>query len=110
MDIQIPRLWKPATQCATCDYTNDFDFRFCQHCGLPASPVSTSSSATVPIDQSAIQARFDSLTRYKQTKPYQKQKDKLQLELESFLWSLPIQKAVATATLRDVIDFLIWKD
>eukprot|EP00794_Sanderia_malayensis_P005812 gene5812-6510_t len=78
-------------------------------CGLQASLAPTSSS-TIPIDHSAIQARFDSLTRYKQANPYQKQKGKLQQDLEFFLWSLPIKKTVATATHRNVIDFLIWKD
>eukprot|EP00794_Sanderia_malayensis_P015556 gene15556-biopygen13268 len=106
---QIPRLWKPAARCDACNYTNDFDFHFCLHCGLPASSAAVSSSK-ISADHSAIQARFDSLTRYKQVKPYQKQKGKLQQDSESFLWSLPTKKTVATATPRNVIDFLIWKD
>ena len=37
-------------------------------------------------------------------------KSSLQTQLESFLWSLPERKVIATASPRNVVDFLIWRD
>ncbi|MCP4923101.1 MAG: ALOG family protein [bacterium] len=50
------------------------------------------------------------MARFKQNKPYQRQKNSLQQQLESFLWSLPTRKTLATASPNDVVDFLIWRD
>ena len=92
-------------------YANDFGFNFCQYCGFQAAPVSCSTStSTVPLDLPAIDRRISSLQLVRAAKPYKKQKCRLQLELESFLSSLPSSKSPTSASTRDVIRFLVWKD
>ena len=44
------------------------------------------------------------------SKPYQKQKTKLQEELKRFLYSLPTPKSVDAISPQDVTRFLVWKN
>ena len=62
------------------------------------------------VDLPAIDSHLESLLKMKSDKPYQKQKDKLQLEFERFLRSLPSPKSLLSASPQDITKFLIWKD
>ncbi|KAJ7383332.1 hypothetical protein OS493_028879 [Desmophyllum pertusum] len=107
----VPRIWKPASLCPDCSYANDFGFNFCQSCGFQPSPPSVSpSAANIVLDLPAIDRRISSLQSARAAKPYEKQKSSLHLELESFLSSLPIPKSSISASPKDVIRFLVWKD
>ena len=108
---EIPRLWKPAVSCLMCGYPNDSDLNFCQKCGFRKETRRlTDPPKLVQIDQGRIKSRLQSLESFKAKKPYQRQKSNLQKQLESFLWSLPDKKSVATAAPTDVIQFLVWRD
>ena len=107
---EIPRLWKPAVSCLMCGYPNDSDHNFCQKCGFRKEHRRlTDPPKLVQIDQGRIKSRLQSLESFKAKKPYQRQKSNLQKQLESFLWSLPDKKSVATAAPTDVIQFLVWR-
>ena len=58
----------------------------------------------------AIDRRISCLHSARAAKPYERQKCKLHLELESFLSSLPTPKSPISASPKDLIRFLIWKD
>ena len=104
-------MWKPASLCPDCGYANDFGFNFCQYCGFQAAPRSCSTSTPrVPFDLPAIDRRISSLQSVRAAKPYEKQKCRLQLELESFLSSFSSPKTPVTASPKDAIRFLVWKD
>lgn len=62
------------------------------------------------INLGAINTRLHALQTVKVAKPYQRQKSKLQQELEAFLASLTIPKSLLSASPHDLIRFLIWKD
>ena len=107
----VPRIWKPASLCPDCSHANDFGFNFCRYCGFQAAPPSSSTSTSrVPLDLPAIDRRISSLQSVRAAKLYEKQKCRLQLELESFLSSLPSFKTPTSTSPRDVIRFLVWKD
>ena len=97
--------------CPDCSYANDCGFNFCQNCGFQPAPPSVSTSATrVSLDLPAIDRRISSLQSARAAKPYERQKCNLQLQLESFLSSLPTPKSLISASPKDVIRFLVWKD
>ena len=104
-------MWRPALLCGNCSYPNDDCFKFCQQCGSSRhqSPV-MSPSQIVPIDIESIDSRIAQLNRTRSTLPYQKQKTRLELELQCFLNSLAFPKSVLSASPQDVVRFLIWKD
>ena len=58
----------------------------------------------------SIDSRLTTLQSIRDGKPYQKQKTKLQEELERFLYSLPTPKSVDASSSRDITRFLVWKD
>ena len=107
----VPRIWKPALSCTRCSYPNDFDYKFCQRCGYGKDVVTRVASPDhVAIDNIRIKSRLRELEILRSSKPYQRQKDSLQRQLESFLDSLPSAKSIATASPSDVVNFLIWRD
>ena len=109
--MNVPRIWKPASLCPDCSYANDTGFNFCQHCGFQPVPPSVSARASrVSLDLPAIDRRISSLQSVRAAKPYEKQKCSLYFELESFLSSLPTPKSPFSASPKDVIRFLVWKD
>ena len=57
----------------------------------------------------SIDSRLTTLQSVRDGKPYQKQKTKLQEELERFLYTLPTPKSVDACS-RDITRFLVWKD
>ena len=104
-------IWKPASLCPDCSYANDAGFNFCQHCGFqPTLPPVSARTSFVSLDLPAINRRISSLQSVRAAKPYEKQKCNLYLELESFLSSLPTPKSPISASPKDVIRFLVWKD
>ena len=109
--MNVPRIWKPASLCPDCSYANDAGFNFCQHCGFqPAPPSVSARTSRVSLDLPAIDRRISSLQSVRAAKPYEKQKCSLYLELESLLSSLPTSKSPISASPKDVIRFLVWKD
>ena len=84
---------------------------FEKHCGFqPALPSVSARTSRVSLDLPAIDCRISSLQSVRAAKPYEKQKCSLYLELESFLSSLPTSKSPISASPKDVIRFLVWKD
>ena len=57
-----------------------------------------------------IDRRISCLQSARAAKPYERQKCNLHLELESFLSSLPTPKSPISASPKDFIRFLVWKD
>lgn len=106
----VPRLWKPAESCPECHYANDVGFQYCQRCGFHTEISPSLLRNRVPLDLPNINARFHSLQSARSHKPYERQKCRLQQELENFLASLPQPKALISASPGDLICFLIWKD
>lgn len=107
----VPRIWKPALSCTRCSYPNDIDYKFCQRCGHGKEVrARVATPAHVAIDNPRIESRLKELEILRSSKPYQRQKDSLQRQLESFLDSLPSAKSIATASPADVVNFLIWRD
>lgn len=96
--------------CKSCGHPNDFDCHFCQKCGVQQSKDSFVPPPTVDINCQLLDDRRSSLQRFKEAKPYQRQKGSLQKQLESFLWSLPSKRTLALASPEDVVNFLIWRD
>ena len=77
----------------------------------PSPQASVPSSATrVSLDLPAIDHRISCLQSARAAKPYERQKCNLHLELESFLSSLPTPKSPISASPKDLIRFLVWKD
>ena len=62
------------------------------------------------VDLQQIDARLNLLTCPSLSAPYEKQKQSLKEELESFLCALPGRKSLLSASPRDICRFLIWKD
>ncbi|CAB3992424.1 Hypothetical predicted protein [Paramuricea clavata] len=85
----VPRVWKPAESCPDCRYPDDAGFQFCQRCGFRTPAILPSSAERVSLDMPAIDARFHSLRAHHKSKPYQRQKSKLQLELERIIRGKP---------------------
>lgn len=107
----VPRIWKPALSCTRCSYPNDIDHKFCQRCGYEKEVRECfATPGHVEIDSLRIESRLKELENLRSAKPYQRQKDSLQRQLESFLNSLPSAKSIATASPSDVVNFLIWRD
>lgn len=67
-------------------------------------------SQTVQIDIESIDSRIAQLNRTRSALPYQKQKTRLELDLQRFFNSLTYPKSVLSASPQDVLRFLVWKD
>lgn len=66
--------------------------------------------SVVPVDLPAIDRRINSLQHMAASTAYSKQTDALKTELQNFLFSLPDKKNIISATPRDVVRFLVFKD
>lgn len=107
----MPRIWKAAVSCNSCGYPNDNDHHFCQRCGKKReSSPQLHKPVRVNIESNRVENRLISLKAKKAEKPYQRHKSSLQSQLESYLFSLPIPKSIATASPSDVTHFLAWRD
>ena len=57
---------------------------------------------------SSINKRFTDFQRSYRSKPYERQKDSLEVQLSSFLSSLVPSKKLSAATAEDIVKFLIY--
>ena len=106
----MAKIWCLSVACPVCAYPNDVSFRYCQQCGYKRCEV---INTPVPVDKStidigALQSRLSSLFSYESK--YDGQKSRLELQLSSFLESLPSPKDFGSASPLDIVYFLIWKD
>lgn len=62
------------------------------------------------MDMSSIKKRFTDFRQSYRNKPYERQKDSLEVQLSSFLFSLVPSKKLSAATAEDIVKFLISKD
>ncbi|KAL9977575.1 hypothetical protein ACROYT_G014994 [Oculina patagonica] len=107
--IDIERSWKPAFRCSACCYPNDSDANFCQACGNPTSREPT-QGARPNVDMPLINKRFAEFRESFRNRPYERQKDSLEIQLSSFLRSLVPPKKVSAASAEDIVKFLVSKD
>ena len=63
-----------------------------------------------PVDETAIQKRFDEFQSVFRSKPYEPQKSALEQQLLKFLGALSPPRAVTSCTAQDIVKFLISKD
>ena len=63
-----------------------------------------------PVDETAIQKRFDEFQSVFRSKPYEPQKSALEQQLFKFLGALSPPRAVTSCTAQDIVKFLISKD
>ncbi|KAK2555887.1 Protein LIGHT-DEPENDENT SHORT HYPOCOTYLS 6 [Acropora cervicornis] len=104
-------MWKPASPCLDCGHLNDANFKVCQRCRLrQVCSVSKHPSKRLKIDFQAIDDRLVHLAEVKSNKSYERQKSSLHKELINFLSSLPVSKALPSASPSDIKKFLEWKD
>lgn len=110
--FSVPRVWRPAVQCNECSYPNDDCFQFCQRCGLQryGSNALGPSSKKFKIDLEQLEARIKDLDSVRASTAYQRQKSQLEAEFSGFLASLQPRKSLFSATPRDIVRFLVWKD
>ena len=105
----MARPWKPARRCFACLYPNDSDANYCQACGTLTRPQCTAAPVP-PVDETAIQERFDEFQSVFRSKPYERQKSALEQQLFKFLGALSPPKIVTSCTAQDIVKFLISKD
>ena len=111
----MARPWKPARRCSACLYPNDSDVNYCQACGTLTRPQCTAAPVP-PVDETAIQERFDEFQSVFRSKPYERQKSALEQQLFKFLGALSPPRTVTSCTARllgcsseDVAHYLGWK-
>jgi len=68
------------------------------------------SSKKLKIDFEQIDTRIKDLDSARDSKAYQRQKSHLEAEFSDFLASSQLQKTLFSATPKDIVRFLIWKD
>ena len=105
----MARPWKPARRCSACLYPNDSDANYCQACGTLTRPQCTAAPVP-PVDETAIQERFDEFQSVFRSKPYERQKSALEQQLFKFLGALSPPRTVTSCTAQDIVKFLISKD
>jgi len=62
------------------------------------------------IDLPAIDSRIRDLDRARTSRAYEKQKSHMEIELLQFLESLPSPKTLLSASPKDIVRYLVWKD
>ena len=110
--FSVPCVWRPAVQCNECSYPNDDCFQFCQRCGLQryGSNALGPSSKKIKIDLEQLEARIKHLVSARASTAYQRQKSQLEAEFSGFLAYLQPRNSLFSATPRDIVRFLVWKD
>ena len=104
------KLFVPSVRRPSSGYTNDCDFRFCQHCGYSWKTVRVRQPGSADINLDEIDTRLNQLWNFDQATSYSKQKDSLQKELENFLLGLLGKPSLAIILPRDLCRFLVFKD
>ena len=82
---------------------------FCQACGEPTSREPT-QGARPNVDMPLINKRFTEFRESFRKRPYERQKDSLEIQLSCFLRSLVPPKKVSAASAEDIVKFLVSKD
>ena len=103
------RPWKSARRCSACLYPNDSDANCCQACGT-STGLQLVATATVSVDEVAIQERFKEFQSVMCSNPDQKQTSALELKLSQFVVALSPPRTVTSFTANDIVKFLISKD
>ena len=99
----------PPRRCSACLYPNDSDANYCQTCGTLTRPPFT-AALVPPVNETAIQERFDEFQSVFRSKPYERQKLALEQQLFKFLGALSPPRSVASCTAQDIVKFVISKD
>lgn len=107
---QVARIFAPAVKCLSCLHPNDFNFRFYQMCGYKRKVRESLPAKSLQVDPQQIDTRLNLLTRTPLSTSYEKQKQSLKEELDSFLRALPEKKTLLSASPSGVCRFLVWKD
>lgn len=98
-------------QCSERSYPNDDCFQFCQQCGLQRfSRIPGLASKIIKIELAHIDTRIKELDFARASRGYQRQKTQMESKLSSFLASFQPQKTLFSATPKDILRFLVWKD
>ena len=82
-------------------YPNNNDANFCQACGVSAS-CEEKRGARPNEDMSSIKKRFTDFRQSYRNKPHERQKDSLEIQLSSFLFSLVPSKKLSAVTAEDI--------
>ena len=91
----MARPWKPARRCSACGTLTRLQ--------CTAAPVP-------PVDETAIEERFDEFQSVFRSKPYERQKSALEQQLFKFLDALSPPRTVTSCTAQEIVKFLISKD
>ena len=91
----MARAWKPARRCSACGTLTRLQ--------CTAAPVP-------PVDETAIEERFDEFQSVFLSKPYKRQKSALEQQLFKFLGALSSPRTVTSCPTQDIVKFLISKD
>ena len=105
----MARPWKPARHCSACLYLNDSGVNYYQTCGALTRPPCTAVPVP-PVDETAIQERFDEFQSIFRSKSYERQKSPLEQQPFKFLGAPSPPRTVASCTAQDIVKFLISKD
>ena len=93
--------WKSASRCSACLYRNDSDVNCCQACGT-STGLQLVATATVRVDEMAIQERFKEFQSVMCSNPDQRQTSALELQLSQFLVALSPPRTVTSFTANDI--------
>ena len=103
----MARPWKPARRCSACLYPNDSDASYCQASGTLTGP-RCSVAPVPPLDETAIQERFDEFQSVFRSKPYERRRSALEQQVPGCSLSPP--RTMTSCTAQDTVKFLISKD
>ena len=106
----MARLFTPAVACPVCKYPNDITFNFCEQCGYTRRKLPIPHRKPITLNLAALDSRLASLDSQHLSTAYAKQKQSLRDDLADFLYALPGQKTMFTATPVDLCRFLVFKD
>ena len=99
----------PPRGCSAYLYPHDSDANYCQTCGT-LTRLPFNAALVPPVDETAIQERFDEFQYVFRSKPYERQKSAFEQQLFKFLGALSPPRTVASCTAQDIVKFLISKD
>lgn len=100
---------RPAHQCSACLYPDDSDANYCQACENPTS-LEVPQKSCAQLNMLLSDKRFTEFRALFKSKPYERQKDSLEIKLLCFLHSSTPLRRVSAATFEDIVKLLISKD
>ena len=95
--------------CSACMYPNDSDANYCQTCGT-STGLQLPATATVRVDEAAIQERFNEFQSVMCSNPDQRMKSALELQLSQFLGAFSPPWTVTLCTANDIVKFRFSKN